>query len=76
MTHIDFWVTRSKIKVTITIKLKQFPLNILSINQPTAVKFKRMNSHVQYITTIDFRVIRSKVRVTLIFTLKIVRSGA
>jgi hypothetical protein len=51
---------------------KWFSINNLSINQPTAVKFYRMNSHVQYMTHIDFRVIRSKVRVTITLTLKIV----
>jgi hypothetical protein len=51
-------------------------LKNLNINQPTAVKFYRMNSHVQYMTPIDLKFIRSKVRVTMTLTQKFVPVGA
>jgi CRISPR/Cas system-associated exonuclease Cas4 (RecB family) len=63
-TPIDLGVTKSKVRVTFTLKLKNSFRNISSI-WPTVFKLHSMIVYIGYEIPIDFGVTRSKVTITL-----------
>jgi len=72
-TPIDFWLTRSKVKVTwVTCKnkIKRFPLIILRIIFHRAFKFHMLIRLDEEMNSIDFGFTRSTVKVTRVLFVK------
>ena len=65
MTPVDFQVTRSKVKVTVTRNRKMFPDDNSRTLMPRIMKLHRYIDHDWQMTPIDFQVTRSKVKVTV-----------
>ena len=65
MTHINFMVNRSKVKVTVTFNIKSCKGNNLRMVVPFVRIFDKEVGHDLWMSHIDFRVSRSKVKVVL-----------